>query len=125
MYVQSKYNTHIRFQIFLKNTGTNLPKITCRVVNNRNPLFGMTFCEYLSFKNQREKRSRRLCIRIFQLFKNNIKMAMIDKKTNLSRLITITFKLQKNGETLQTIIQHRALDNIFQIKCWGKIIPRL
>ena len=84
--------------------------------------FGMRSCEYLGVKGADDKQTKLLKIRNFQFFAKNERLNVSKDDITKASYMAITFESQKNGEKLQTVVQHRSNKTLCPVKAWGKLI---
>ena len=87
--------------------------------------FGMRSCEYLGVKNANEKQTRLLEIRNLQFFRNNTQIDIKSQDLQKADFVAITFESQKNGEKLQTIVQHKSNRTLCPVKAWGRLVETI
>jgi len=84
--------------------------------------FGMRSCEYLQVQRASEKQTKLLEIRNLQFFRNNKKLDIHSDNLSKADFIAITFESQKNGEKLQSVVQHRSNRTLCPVKAWGTLV---
>ena len=88
--------------------------------------FAMRSCEYNRVPDQKDKRTKILCVRNFRFFKDNIEQNHSSPTLSTSDCVSITFEFQKNNEKNETVTQERTTDPLMcPVKAWASTIKRI
>ena len=87
--------------------------------------FGMRSCEYLGVKLAAEKQTKVLSVRNVQFYLRNKKLDVRKDNPTSADYVAITFESQKNGEKLQTVIQHKSNRSLCPVRAWGSLISKI
>ena len=87
--------------------------------------FAMRSCEYSSVSGPK-RRTKLLCIRNIQFYRNHQRLRHDDPNLGLADCIAITFEFQKNDQRDETVIQYRSGDPLLcPVRSWSAIVQRI
>ena len=87
--------------------------------------FGMCSCEYLGVKLAAEKQTKIFLVQNIQFYLKDKKLDIRKNNPTSADYVAITFESQKNGEKLQTVIQHRLNRSLCPVKAWGSLVSKI
>jgi hypothetical protein len=88
--------------------------------------FAMRSCEYNKVPDQKDKRTKILCIKNFRFFKDNVEQHHSSPSLSNADCVSITFEFQKNNEKNETVTQERTSDPIMcPVKAWAATVQRV
>ncbi len=86
----------------------------------------MRSCEYLQVNDQKDRKTKILCLRNFRFFNNQTPIQLNSPFKYEATVLTITFEDQKNREKFDSVTCHRTEDLILcPIKSSARLIDRI